>query len=1174
MKKQAKILILFLLLSTFAFSQTVTFVGGSPKVETFELNSTTKIVTFKLQGDTNRTLDLTPVLIAGSGTDDQEITDLSLSGNTLSITLERGNTVTLDLTPILGGGSADGSETKISAGTNVTVTGLGTIASPYVITASGGGSTTLNNTTTSTAIDEAATANVAKVLQDQINGLSTGVANPNIIVANTLADITAAGANTTLEVRSNITLTANYAPPSNQHWIIAEGGLIDLDTYAITSDVKITLPEKGRKGLDLFSSTLRTGNAKITITNPIIYTSTLGAIDDNLETTDNYNFGLQALYIVNQNSGHLIWDKKDTGKYWAKVGESARDSPFFPISNQTSWIIGNGYNGVTVEHEGNVEIISTSGVINNSARYMFYNTVNSVVRGGTIRGDRYRHRYLRMLTISTPVTTAGNISISINITDPYNSTITTETVPLTIPVTVGTTTETATQVAAYINSNLGASGYVATSSGAVVTFYKDGKDFRFTALPNSTGATLATEAEPYEQGHGLMISSYVINPRIENIHITEFHGDGIVSSGQGNGTAPIRIADLTNGQINADGTIDAANTGFYYLTDIRDLPNYHEWFSFAPNSNASTDILHFKYWVAYYDASENFLEKSPTLVPYEKYTPRVYKDGRPEVAKYRVIVESNGVNIDDFYYFLNSRSDQVGVKLSQIEISYCRRQGISNLINFELRGSTIHDIGGTEPQFGIDLEDPTKHARGWIIDDNEFYNNANGDIIVKGATHGTISNNFFRQNSWNVRGTQDDKGLAIDTGYGRHMNIFGNYFEHKDISIDIDINFYGNNLSYSILSARPGGSVVSNNIFNNSMIWDGSPFSDDLSYSTGGQSKTKLFNNNFKISDAWGNKNFFDHANTIDFVDNFIEFNNTSIEHGQVTDPTLRYIDFRTTQLNYLRANRATNSTSGINNGTTRGLFIDKLTPKKTYLHNVGWANYATNIEDFSIDGSLIIENGYEKSFQISNGTIKGWVNLKLVEFPKTGTGTYQTLTFKDVVINIPEGIASNEGYLDNSGNGGASQKTNLFKVVKDVNLNLIFDNVTFDLDDADGSTLFMYLGHRGNTTFKDCKFISKTPVVINFNNSGTAGVANEFISSTNTGDIKNINPTLDGVSFIYRAGDTGEITNEDNIKTKTSGEPTGSTKASNIVLISQANYDAAVIANSLVTGTTYLIFD
>ena len=107
MKKQAKILILFLLLSTFAFSQTVTFVGGSPKVETFELNSTTKIVTFKLQGDTNRTLDLTPVLGGGSGTDDQEISDLSLSGNTLSITLERGNTVTLDLTPILGGtGSA------------------------------------------------------------------------------------------------------------------------------------------------------------------------------------------------------------------------------------------------------------------------------------------------------------------------------------------------------------------------------------------------------------------------------------------------------------------------------------------------------------------------------------------------------------------------------------------------------------------------------------------------------------------------------------------------------------------------------------------------------------------------------------------------------------------------------------------------------------------------------------------------------------------------------------------------------------------------------------------------------------------------------------------------------------------------------------------------------------
>jgi len=58
-----------------------------------------------------------------------EIQTLSLSGNDLTISGTGGNTVTLP--------AADGSETKVIAGTNVTVTGAGTTASPYVVNATG-----------------------------------------------------------------------------------------------------------------------------------------------------------------------------------------------------------------------------------------------------------------------------------------------------------------------------------------------------------------------------------------------------------------------------------------------------------------------------------------------------------------------------------------------------------------------------------------------------------------------------------------------------------------------------------------------------------------------------------------------------------------------------------------------------------------------------------------------------------------------------------------------------------------------------------------------------------------------------------------------------------------------------------------------------------------------------
>ncbi|MFO7670809.1 MAG: DUF1566 domain-containing protein [Bacteroidales bacterium] len=58
-----------------------------------------------------------------------EIQTLSINGNDLTISGTGRNTVTLP--------SADGSETKVTAGTNVTVSGSGTTARPYVVNATG-----------------------------------------------------------------------------------------------------------------------------------------------------------------------------------------------------------------------------------------------------------------------------------------------------------------------------------------------------------------------------------------------------------------------------------------------------------------------------------------------------------------------------------------------------------------------------------------------------------------------------------------------------------------------------------------------------------------------------------------------------------------------------------------------------------------------------------------------------------------------------------------------------------------------------------------------------------------------------------------------------------------------------------------------------------------------------
>ncbi len=76
----------------------------------------------------------------GTGTDDQNLTGATLTGTSLEIAIENGSSATVDLSS-LQDGVGDGSETSVTAGTNVTVTGTGTTANPYIVNATAGGST-------------------------------------------------------------------------------------------------------------------------------------------------------------------------------------------------------------------------------------------------------------------------------------------------------------------------------------------------------------------------------------------------------------------------------------------------------------------------------------------------------------------------------------------------------------------------------------------------------------------------------------------------------------------------------------------------------------------------------------------------------------------------------------------------------------------------------------------------------------------------------------------------------------------------------------------------------------------------------------------------------------------------------------------------------------------------
>lgn len=954
---------------------------------------------------------------------------------------------------------------------------------------------------------------VAKI----IGGVGGGESNPNIVIVTTEAALyNVANANKILDIQSNVTLTANRTLASNVTLSFSTGS-INLNGYDLDFNNGSVVFNGKRLGINAFTGKLK---GAVKLHNKIVYASNFGLIDDNIETTDNNNAGNNALHCVNQNSGHLIFNKQTTGHYYTMPHPSDPEgagNAFFPNNYTQAWAIGKGYDGVTVELEGDVEIKSIRNDKTNSCIFMWFDTKNSTLKGGTLRGDRYVHRYNRVITVGTGATSSNNVNLVIQESDNFNSSVITNTINVNIPITNSNSNTNATQIKNYINSNL--TGFVATSLNNVVTFYKEGSDFSFTIDPLSTGASFTTEISSYEWGYGLDVFSLSIFNTLKDIRLLEFHGDGLAGGGQGNGQPWIEFSDLTQGFIDTSGTI-TANTGYYY-SDIRELPDPHEWFSLASNAMASVDLLHFKYWVLYYDSSNNFLGKSKSLIPYERYQPRVYKDGRAEVAKYRILVESNGTNINSFFYFVNSRSYALGNTYENVEIAYNRRQGASNPgIDFAFINCWIHDTGGAEPQYGIDVEDDHKHPMGWKIIGCHFWNNANGDIILKGASNGLIQGNFFKQDSWNLRIGDDQKGNAISTGYSRKITITENFFEHKIIGLDIGTIFSNNQLFYSDIYANAGGSLISNNIFENGSVNDGSASNSFNSESAGGSSMNFVNDNIFKISDNWGNRAFIDEANSIVWKNNTYLFNDKTSNHGVLNDESLRTVFVNNTGSNMIRSQRTTTNDE-VHKGTTLIETVLGLKVNTSNLHTNGWTKYCNDLKDFNIESSLIFDYGFKKSFKVERGKTKGWVDFKLTEFPSDGIGAFETIIVKDVDIYIPARIDANNGYLVNHGLGsefGVSW-TRVLSIAQDKNVNFEFINCRIISDDL-ATTRFAYMGHRGTTLFKDCYFATAAANTVNFTARGEQGTSTNF-RSTNNGVITMIgNRTNGNVTFTMDTGD------------------------------------------------------
>jgi hypothetical protein len=239
--------------------------------------------------------------IAGGNTvilPDSDAQALSISGNVISLT--NGGSVTLPTAT-----APDGSETKVVAGTNVTVTGAGTTANPYVVTAAAAASTvfatpaeTVAGTSTTLAV------NPADLYARENIAAQTGVSN----------DVTAIPAPTAGQSpwATNALGEQLHYEPGVGWQIVSKLHGFTLGAYAtvpvntINSALNIVAPRAGRMTVSAYISALMNGAAGAPKTISVFVNKGPIRFGDTAETSTNNALDANASGSFNVLAGDVI----------------------------------------------------------------------------------------------------------------------------------------------------------------------------------------------------------------------------------------------------------------------------------------------------------------------------------------------------------------------------------------------------------------------------------------------------------------------------------------------------------------------------------------------------------------------------------------------------------------------------------------------------------------------------------------------------------------------------------------------------------------------------------------------------------------------------------------------------------------------------------------------------
>ena len=128
------------------------------------------------------------------------------------------------------------------------------------------------------------------------------------------------------------------------------------------------------------------------------------------------------------------------------------------------------------------------------------------------------------------------------------------------------------------------------------------------------------------------------------------------------------------------------------------------------------------------------------------------------------------------------------ILIQNVNAHSSRRQGISVtswVDGIIIEDCTIHNIYGTNPQSGIDIEtnDPEMPVRNVIIRNNTFFDNVRCDILI-----GAEAKHVYIHGNTSLTGATRNAEYGIRAYHGKNVHIFNNKIEARELGIQVRYN--------------------------------------------------------------------------------------------------------------------------------------------------------------------------------------------------------------------------------------------------------------------------------------------------------------------------------------------------------------------------------------------------